>query len=111
MHFGARLTEAAAAAARAVPIGAIRTVSRGQRAISAARMLGMYLAHVTFSMSLTEVGRIFGRDRTTARHACARIEDERDHPQVERSLQHLEPALRHWSERFARRALETEDRS
>ncbi len=38
----------------------------------------MYLAHVACAASLAAVGRVFGRDRTTAGHACRRIEDQRD---------------------------------
>jgi chromosomal replication initiation ATPase DnaA len=38
----------------------------------------MYLAHVACAASLAAVGRTFGRDRTTAGHACRRIEDRRD---------------------------------
>ena len=38
----------------------------------------MYLAHVTCGLSLTEVGEVFARDRTTVAHACGRVEDLRD---------------------------------
>ncbi len=39
---------------------------RGRRAAEA-RQVAMYLAHVVFRMSLAEIARGFGRDRTTAR--------------------------------------------
>jgi chromosomal replication initiation ATPase DnaA len=52
----------------------------------------MYLAHVAFGLSLSEVGRAFGRDRTTAAHACRLIEERRDDPEVDAILSPLEGA-------------------
>lgn len=106
---GGRLSECTAGAMRAIALSDLRKASRGSRKIAAARMLGMYLAHVTFSLSLTRTGRIFGRDRTTVRHACAQIEDARDRPGLERSLSLIEPALQRWTARFAARALPPEE--
>jgi len=51
-------------------------------------------------MSLSEVGRNFGRDRTTVAHACACVEDSRDDPRFERVLLCLEAALDRWTESF-----------
>jgi chromosomal replication initiation ATPase DnaA len=50
----------------------------------------MYLAHVTFGLTLTTVGRAFGRDRTTVSHACGLVEDARDNPEFDRTLELLE---------------------
>jgi hypothetical protein len=52
----------------------------------------MYLAHVSFGLNYSEVGRAFGRDRTTAAHACQLIEDRRDDPAVDAVLGSLENA-------------------
>jgi chromosomal replication initiation ATPase DnaA len=52
----------------------------------------MYLAHVSFGLSYSEIGRAFGRDRTTAAHACQLIEDRRDDPAVDAVLGALENA-------------------
>jgi len=49
---------------------------------------------VVLSQSLSEVGRAFGRDRTTASYACNRIEDLRDDPDVDRTLGWMEIVLR-----------------
>ena len=78
--------------------------SRGRADIARARQVGMYLAHVGCELSLTAVGRLFGRDRSTVAHACRRIEDAREHPsfdqliaKMERSVRmivHTSPALR-----------------
>jgi chromosomal replication initiation ATPase DnaA len=48
----------------------------------------------SFGLSLTEVGNVFARDRTTVAYACSRIEDLRDDPRFDRSLHLLEGVLR-----------------
>jgi chromosomal replication initiation ATPase DnaA len=44
-------------------------------------------------VSLTEVGHLFERDRTTVAHACGLIEDKRDDPDFDHRLDHLERAV------------------
>ena len=58
-----------------------------------ARQVAMYLAHVVCGLSLTEVGALFARDRTTVAHACELIEDRRDDPDLDGRLEHLERAV------------------
>jgi chromosomal replication initiation ATPase DnaA len=58
-----------------VRLGELRGSSRGPARAAFARQAAMYLAHVVFGLSLTEVGHIFERDRTTVAHACGLIED------------------------------------
>lgn len=53
----------------------------------------MYLAHVVCGISLTEVGILFGRDRTTVSHACGVIEDKRDDLAFDRTMDNLERAI------------------
>lgn len=60
--------------------------SRGPSTTALARQAAMYLAHVTLGMTLTDVGRAFGRDRTTVAHACAVVEDARDKPDFDRMM-------------------------
>jgi hypothetical protein len=67
---------------------------RGKPAAAFARQVAMYLAHVECGLTLTEVGRLFARDRTTVAHACSRIEDRRDEAPFDRSLALLEGILR-----------------
>lgn len=67
--------------------------SRGKAHIALARQVAMYLAHVICGLTLTEVGLLFGRDRTTVAHACAVVEDRRDDPVFDRALDLLEWAL------------------
>jgi chromosomal replication initiation ATPase DnaA len=67
--------------------------TRGVRDIAEARQVAMYLAHVCCRMSLTEVGAMFGRDRTTVAHACLKVEYKRDDPNFDRALDVLSWAL------------------
>lgn len=67
--------------------------TRGDAAAAVARQLAMYLTHVVLRRSYAEVGDFFGRDRTTVAHACARIEDLRELPEVEAELERLEAEL------------------
>ena len=46
--------------------------------------------HVACGLTLTQVGHVFARDRTTVAHACGRVEDLRDDPSFDRSLELLE---------------------
>ncbi len=64
--------------------------TRGRSRVAFARQVAMYLAHVAFGLTLTTVGRAFGRDRTTVAHACALVEDARDNPEFDRTLELLE---------------------
>ncbi|MEQ1933493.1 MAG: helix-turn-helix domain-containing protein [Fimbriimonadaceae bacterium] len=86
------LTALAVSAAFAVPAREVVARSRRSSAAAFARQSAMYLAHVSFGLSFSEVGRGFGRDRTTASHACKLIEDRRDDPAVDALLASLECA-------------------
>ena len=69
---------------------------RGCASTAFARGAAMYLAHVTLAMTFSEVGRHFGRDRTTVAHACARIEDARENEKVDQLIGRLEDLLEGW---------------
>lgn len=94
----------ATAAAFAVPVGELRAETRRSSYIAFARQSAMYLAHVSFGVSLSEVGRAFGRDRTTAAHACSLVEDRRDDPAIDTVLAALENACGALRHRLAREA-------
>lgn len=72
--------------------------TRSRLPIASARQLAMYLCHVMLGLNLTEVGRYFGRDRTTVSHACALIEDAREDSAVDREIEILEDAITGWME-------------
>ena len=69
------------------------SVRRGSPPVVFARQVAMYLAHVEWGLTLTQVGRIAARDRTTVAHACGLIEDLRDDPVFDRSLELLGSVL------------------
>lgn len=77
-----------------VPLDSLMAGTRRDRRAAEARQVAMYLAHVVFRMSLGAVARGFGRDRTTARHACRHVEAMREDPERDRLLGWLEMALR-----------------
>jgi chromosomal replication initiation ATPase DnaA len=68
--------------------------TRGRSRAAFARQVAMYLAHVAFGLTLTTVGRAFRRDRTTVSHACALVEDARDDPEIDRTLELLEAIVK-----------------
>jgi chromosomal replication initiation ATPase DnaA len=55
-------------------------------AASRVRQIAMYVCHVVLRLTQTEVGRGFGRDRTTVAHACQVVEDMRDDMEFERVM-------------------------
>ena len=85
------LAAMATAATFGLPVGEIvAATTRRTPYVAFARQGAMYVAHVTFGLSYSEVGRAFGRDSTTAAYACRLIEDRRDDPAVDAVLYLLE---------------------
>ena len=72
---------------------ALLTPKRSRAGVCEARKTAMYLTHIVFGLTHSEVGRVFRRDRTTASHACRVIEDRRDDPDFDAKLQVIEAAL------------------
>ncbi len=97
-----RAAENLAAAAFGIAVSAVRQANRGRAEIALARHTAMYLAHTSLGLSLSSVGRQFGRDRTTVAHAIARIEDRRDEPAFDRLIDWLAAALELWRAGFLR---------
>jgi len=62
----------------------LRQPGRTTLDVSRVRQIAMYVAHVVLRLTMSEVGRGFGRDRTTVMHACHLIEDMRDDPEFDR---------------------------
>lgn len=88
------LTQETVAGVFKVPVSEMRAPTRRTAPVAEARQIAMYLMHVVFGMSLSAVGRHFGRDRTTAAHACRQIEDRRDDPDFDILVDRLEFAIR-----------------
>lgn len=78
-----------------IPPERLNQGSRGVAQAALARQVAMYLAHVACGLTITEAGRLFNRDRTTAAHACILIEDRRDNLLFDRILEHLTWAVPH----------------
>lgn len=83
-----------AAGASGVAAAEIVSAPRSSRRVSTARQIGMYLAHTVAGLPLTKVAEYFGRDRTTAGHACRLIEDRRDDRGFDNQMTELEDLLR-----------------
>ncbi len=91
---GIRLSLHLTAIAFSVPVSELEASTRRKAPVALARQVAMYLVHVTLGMNLTHVGRAFGRDRSTASHACQHIEELRDDLQFDRLLECLEHTLK-----------------
>ncbi len=72
----------------------LRHPGRSRTEVARVRQIAMYVAHVTLGMTMTDVGRGFGRDRTTVMHACHLIEDMRDDEDFDRIVQRFEKIAR-----------------
>lgn len=72
----------------------LRSNSRCERPVARVRQIGMYVAHVTLALTMSEVGRAFGRDRSTVNHACHLIEDMREEQEFDRIIQTIENIVR-----------------
>jgi hypothetical protein len=81
------------AAAFNVTVDDLAARTRGSPRVAFARQVAMYLAHIACGLTLTQVGALFARDRTTVAHACGVVEDMRDDPELDGSLEHLECAV------------------
>ncbi|NLH82368.1 MAG: DNA replication initiation protein [Phyllobacteriaceae bacterium] len=87
-----RCVEAVAARTFGVDLAELRDRSRGHAPVAFARQVAMYVAHVWFGLSLSAVGRCFGRDRTTVAHACRVVEERREDRRVDRVISAIEAA-------------------
>lgn len=79
----------------------INAPTRARAKAARARQIAMYLAHVTYAWPMARVAAAFGRDRTTASHACHRIEDLRDDPAFDALITAMEASLRQAPEPWA----------
>lgn len=66
------------AKARSVPVLLLLHKSRCTAEVAEARQLAMYVMHVGLQRTYEQIGRLFGRDRTTVSYACAQTEDRRE---------------------------------
>jgi chromosomal replication initiation ATPase DnaA len=72
----------------------LRQPGRTALATARVRQIAMYVTHVTLGIAMGEIGRCFGRDRTTVVHACHLIEDMRDDEEFDRIVSTFERVVR-----------------
>lgn len=77
-----------------VDAGLLCQPTRGRANIALARQVAMYIAHVGCGLSLTEVGAVFERDRTTVAHACGVVEQRRDDDDFDAAIHLLDLVIR-----------------
>ena len=85
-----RIIEMAVARVFGIGVGDLLGPSRGLAPIALARQVAMYLARVVGGLRLAEVGRAFGRDRSTVAYACVVVERRRDDPTFDLTVELLE---------------------
>ncbi|AEV36953.1 Chromosomal replication initiator DnaA domain protein [Pseudovibrio sp. FO-BEG1] len=71
----------------------LHSASRGYAKAARARQVSMYILHVCMGMTLSQAAAAFGRDRTTAAHACKVVEDLREDPRFDAVLSEIEGQL------------------
>lgn len=81
------------ASAFAIDVMLMLQSSRGRAGVARARQVAMYLTHVMCGLSLTRVGELYERDRTTVAHACQIVEDLREDREFNQAIAHLECAI------------------
>ena len=64
----------------------IRKPGRTSLGVTRVRQVAMYVAHVVLRLNMTDIGRAFGRDRTTVVYACHLVEDLRDDADFDRII-------------------------
>lgn len=79
-----------AAALFDVPSRELRQTKRSVTGVTRVRQVAMYVAHVALGLSMGEVARGFGRDRTTILYACHLVEDLRDDAEFDRIVATVE---------------------
>lgn len=77
-----------------LPTSELRSNDRAIAPVARVRQIGMYVCHVSLGMTMAEVAKGFGRDRTTVIHACHLIEDLRDDPEFDRICSRIERIAR-----------------
>ncbi|KAA5804519.1 chromosomal replication initiator DnaA [Alkalicaulis satelles] len=90
----ARLAQQAVSYAFDIAVDEMTSPTRGSARAALARQIAIYLTHVAFEISLARTAEAFGRDRSTAAHACHKVEDRRDDPAFDHCLDELEACLR-----------------
>jgi len=81
------------AMAYGVPLCAVLSAPRGDAKAANARQMAMYLGHVRLHFSARRVGIAFGRTHAAVLKACRRIEESRENPAFDQTVEWLETLL------------------
>lgn len=92
-NHAARVLASVVSSAFSVRPDAVRGPERGGKATAFARQVAMYLSHTHLGFSYTAAGALFGRDRTTAAHACRTVEEKREDAGVDAIVDCVERAI------------------
>jgi len=78
-----------------VPLEELRKPTRGRPHVARARQIAIHRAHAVFGLTHKQLGKEFGRDRSTVQHACVQIERMREEtPEFDSTLRWIETLLR-----------------
>ena len=78
----------------------LRAPGRGTRSVARVPQIGMYTAHVVLQLPMAEVGRAFGRDRSTVTYACHLVEDLREDRDFEEIVSAVERVVKTVLDRY-----------
>jgi chromosomal replication initiation ATPase DnaA len=87
------MAQVVVAGAYGVALDEMRSRTR-KREAQEARQIATYLARVVFGLGLRELARETGRSPGTAFHACKQVENRREKPEFDRTVDFLEHQLR-----------------
>lgn len=68
----------------------LRKPGRASVPVTRVRQIAMYICHCICGLTMTDVGKGFGRDRTTVMYACHMVEDMRDNCEFDRIITKVE---------------------
>lgn len=93
-NWGVGLAQAVAAQGFGVPIEAMTADNAGTQRAIRARHVAMYLSRMVFKLGATEIARAFRRTHPAVLNACKRVEEAREDPGFDRTVEWLETVLR-----------------
>ena len=88
------VAQAVAAHSYGIPLDAITASEIGSDRAVKARQVAMYLSRTVLKLGAREIARAFRRTHPAVLHACRRVEEARDDPGFDRTVEWLESFLR-----------------
>jgi chromosomal replication initiation ATPase DnaA len=88
------MAQAVAAHSFGVAMDAMIASGTGSDKVVKARQVAMYLSRTVLKLGTREIGRAFRRTHPAVLHACKRVEEAREDPGFDRTVEWLESFLR-----------------